>query len=78
MYYGILRLSQSCYFVVRFIANGSIRTDKKEEEKNFTTYKGIQMGSAAKSSMRKGFLIRKCAKFLPDMRIEEVFSLIYI
>jgi hypothetical protein len=32
------------------------RTDKKEK-KIFVIYKEIQMGSAAKSYMRKGFLI---------------------
>jgi hypothetical protein len=36
----------------------------------FLMYKEIQMGSGAKSYMRKGFLIciRKCANFSPYMR----------
>jgi hypothetical protein len=35
---------------------GGLRTDKKEN-KIFLIYKEIQMGSGAKSYMRKGFLI---------------------
>jgi hypothetical protein len=45
-------------------------TDKKENE-IFLIYKEIQMGSVAKSYMRKGFLIqyiRKCANIYPNMR----------
>jgi hypothetical protein len=47
-------------------------TDKKEN-KIFLIYKEIQIGSGAKSSMRKGFLklyeyMKKCANFSPYMR----------
>jgi hypothetical protein len=45
-------------------------TDKKEN-KIFLIYKEIQIGSSAKSFMRKGFLIlyrKKCANFSPYMR----------
>jgi hypothetical protein len=36
--------------------NATVYTDKKENN-IFLTYKEIQMGSGAKSHMRKGFLI---------------------
>jgi hypothetical protein len=45
-------------------------TDKKENE-FFLIYKKIQMGSVAKTYMRKDFLIqymRKCANIEPYMR----------
>jgi hypothetical protein len=41
-----------------------------KENKIFLIYKEIQMGSGAKSYMRKGFLInmRKCTNISQDMR----------
>jgi len=53
-----------------YSAFARVRTDKKEN-KTFLTYKEIQMGSGAKSYMRKGLLIlymRKSANILPYRR----------
>jgi hypothetical protein len=50
---------------------------EKKEIKIFLIYKNIQVGSGAKSCIRKGFLIlymRKCANFLQYMRTEEAVS----
>jgi hypothetical protein len=42
------------------------RSTDKKENKTFLKYKEIQMGSGAKSSMRKGFLIyEEMRKFFP-------------
>ncbi len=46
-------------------AAGALYTDKKEN-KTFLIYKEIQMGSGAKSYIRKGFLIyEEMRKFFP-------------
>jgi hypothetical protein len=45
-----------CYFCIQFLTHTVHYTDKKEN-KIFLIYKEIQMGSGAKSYMRKGFLI---------------------
>jgi hypothetical protein len=48
---------EECVFVNTSFAAKALQCTDKKENKIFLRYKDIQMGSGAKSYMRKGFLI---------------------